>query len=101
MFGRLGDHLGRKSIYGHSLIVLAIGAVASAFSPNVAWLLVFRFILGIGIGGDYPLSATLMSESANRREHGKLVPTVFYIHAGGLYPTPPAHLPLQPPRIVT
>ena len=45
IFGRLADHVGRKSIYGHTLIVLAVGAVASAFSPNVVWLLIFRFIL--------------------------------------------------------
>ncbi len=84
IFGRLADHLGRKSIYGHTLIVLAIGAIASAFSPNVVWLLVFRFILGLGIGGDYPLSATLMSEYANRRDRGKLVTLVFSMQAVGL-----------------
>jgi len=84
IFGRLADHVGRKSIYGHTLIVLAIGAVASAFSPNVIWLLVFRFILGLGIGGDYPLSATLMSEYANRRDRGKLVTMVFSMQAVGL-----------------
>ena len=84
IFGRLADHLGRKSIYGHTLIVLAIGAIASAFSPNVVWLLIFRFILGLGIGGDYPLSATLMSEYANRRDRGKLVTLVFSMQAVGL-----------------
>src|SRR5260370_39332505 len=84
MFGRLGDHLGRKSIYGHSLIVLAIGAIASAFSPNVVLLLIFSFILGLGIGGDYPLSATLMSEYANRRDRGKLVTLAFSMQAVGL-----------------
>src|SRR6266851_5216501 len=84
IFGRLADHLGRKSIYGHTLIVLALGAIASAFSPNVVWLLIFRFILGLGIGGDYPLSATLMSEYANRRDRGKLVTLVFSMQAVGL-----------------
>lgn len=83
-FGRLADHIGRKAIYGHTLIVLAIGAIASAFSPNVIWLLVFRFILGVGIGGDYPLSATLMSEYANRKDRGKLVTMVFSMQAVGL-----------------
>src|SRR5216684_2376147 len=84
IFGRLADHLGRKSIYGHTLIVLAIGAIASAFSPNVVWLLVFRFILGLGIGGDYPLCATMMSEYANRRDRGKLVTLVFSMQGAGL-----------------
>ena len=64
--------------------MLAAGAIASAFSPNVMWLLVFRFILGLGIGGDYPLSATLMSEYANRRDRGKLITMVFSMQGVGL-----------------
>lgn len=84
VFGRLADAIGRHSIYGMTLIVLAAGALASAFSPNVFWLLGFRFILGLGIGGDYPLSATLMSEYANRRDRGKLITMVFSMQALGL-----------------
>src|SRR6266496_2816713 len=81
-FGRLADYVGRRSIYGLTLIVLAAGAIASSLSPNVFWLLIFRFILGIG--GDYPLSATLMSEYANRRDRGKLITMVFSMQGLGL-----------------
>src|SRR6266699_1657750 len=84
IFGRLADHIGRHAIYGYTLIVLAIGALASAFAPGVIWLIVFRFILGLGIGGDYPLSATLLSEYANRRVRGKLVTMVFSMQGLGL-----------------
>jgi PHS family inorganic phosphate transporter-like MFS transporter len=84
VFGRLADAIGRHSIYGLTLIVLAAGALASALAPNVFWLLGFRFILGLGIGGDYPLSATLMSEYANRRDRGKLITMVFSMQALGL-----------------
>jgi PHS family inorganic phosphate transporter-like MFS transporter len=84
LFGRLADYVGRRSIYGFTLIVLAAGAIASALSPNVMWLLIFRFILGLGIGGDYPLSATLMSEYANRRDRGKLITMVFSMQGLGL-----------------
>lgn len=84
LFGRLADTIGRHSIYGATLLVLALGAIASAFAPNVFWLLGFRFILGLGIGGDYPLSATLMSEYANRRDRGKLITMVFSMQALGL-----------------
>src|SRR2546428_12404662 len=84
IFGRLADYVGRRSIYGFTLIVLAAGAIASALSPNVIWLLIFRFILGLGIGGDYPLSATLMSEYANRRDRGKLITMVFSMQGVGL-----------------
>jgi MFS transporter, PHS family, inorganic phosphate transporter len=84
IFGRLADYVGRRSIYGFTLIVLAAGAIASALTPNVIWLLIFRFILGLGIGGDYPLSATLMSEYANRRDRGKLITMVFSMQGVGL-----------------
>src|SRR5690348_805500 len=45
LFGRLADYVGRRSIYGFTLIVLAAGAIASSLSPSVVWLLIFRFIL--------------------------------------------------------
>jgi PHS family inorganic phosphate transporter-like MFS transporter len=82
-FGRIADVVGRKKIYGLEAALMAGGALASAFSPNVIWLVVFRFILGIGVGGDYPMSAVLMSEFANRRQRGRLVGLVFSMQALG------------------
>jgi MFS transporter, PHS family, inorganic phosphate transporter len=35
LFGRIADMRGRKRMYGYEVLVLAIGAVASAFSPNI------------------------------------------------------------------
>jgi MFS family permease len=84
IFGRLADHIGRHSIYGLTLVVLAIGAILSALSPNIICLLVFRFIMGLGVGGDYPLSATLMSEYSNRKDRGKLITLVFSMQGLGL-----------------
>lgn len=84
LFGLLADRIGRHSIYGLTLVVLAIGAVLSALSPNIYFLLIFRFIMGLGIGGDYPLSATLMSEYANRKDRGKLITMVFSMQGLGL-----------------
>jgi len=84
VFGRLADRIGRHTIYGLTLIVLAVGAILSALSPNIYWLLAFRLIMGLGIGGDYPLSATLMSEYANRKDRGKLITMVFSMQGLGL-----------------
>lgn len=47
-------------------------------------MLIFRFVLGLGIGGDYPVSATLMSEYSNRYDRGKLITLVFSTQALGL-----------------
>jgi len=84
VFGRLADHIGRHKIYGLTLLVLAIGSILSALAPNIYWLLAFRLIMGLGIGGDYPLSATLMSEYANRKDRGKLITMVFSMQGLGL-----------------
>jgi MFS family permease len=48
------------------------------------WLVIARFVLGLGIGGDYPVSAVLMSEYANRDDRGRLVGLVFSMQALGL-----------------
>jgi MFS transporter, PHS family, inorganic phosphate transporter len=84
LFGRVADMLGRKRIYGVEVLVLAAGAIACAFTPNIWWLIGFRFILGIGIGGDYPVSATIMSEYAGKANRGMLVTLVFAMQAAGL-----------------
>jgi PHS family inorganic phosphate transporter-like MFS transporter len=84
LFGRVADMVGRKRIYGVEVLVLAFGAIACAFSPSIWWLIGFRFILGIGIGGDYPVSATIMSEYAGKAHRGMLVTLVFAMQAAGL-----------------
>src|SRR5579862_1461412 len=40
IFGRVADMLGRKRIYGYEVLILAAGAIASAFAPNYTFLLV-------------------------------------------------------------
>jgi MFS family permease len=84
IFGRIADMLGRKRIYGYEVLVLAAGAIASAFSPDIWWLIGFRIILGLGIGGDYPVSATLMSEFSGKKSRGMMVSLVFAMQAAGL-----------------
>jgi MFS family permease len=66
------------------VLVLAVGAIASAFSPNIWWLIFFRVILGVGIGGDYPVSSTIMAEYASKRTRGIMVTLVFTMQAAGL-----------------
>src|ERR1039457_779912 len=84
LFGRIADILGRKRIYGYEVLILAIGALASALAPNYIFLLVCRAILGIGIGGDYPVSATIMSEYSGKQSRGRMVGLVFAMQGAGL-----------------
>ncbi|XP_028806835.1 inorganic phosphate transporter 1-11-like [Neltuma alba] len=89
-FGYLGDKLGRKKVYGITLILMIVCAICSGLSMGrspgavMSTLCFFRFWLGFGIGGDYPLSATIMSEYANKRTRGAFIAAVFAMQGVGL-----------------
>ncbi|CAK8543584.1 unnamed protein product [Lathyrus sativus] len=95
-FGWLGDKLGRKKVYGVTLLLMVVCSVGSGLSfghtPKsvITTLCFFRFWLGFGIGGDYPLSATIMSEYSNKKTRGAFIAAVFAMQgfgilAGGLF----------------
>ena len=84
VFGRFADVAGRKRVYWVVAVIMVAGALGSALSPSFWVLIAFRFVLGFGVGGDYPVSAVLMSEYANRKDRGKLVGMVFGTQALGL-----------------
>ena len=84
VFGRIADLAGRKRVYWMVVAIMIAGAVGSALAPSYWVLILFRLVLGLGIGGDYPVSAVLMSEYANRADRGKLVGMVFSTQALGL-----------------
>ena len=84
IFGRIADIFGRKVIYIMVAAIMIFGALASALAPNFLLLVIARLILGLGIGGDYPVSAVLMSEYSNRTDRGRLVGLVFSMQAVGL-----------------
>lgn len=89
-FGWLGDKMGRKKVYGMTLALMVISSLASGLSfgdtPKgvISTLCFFRFWLGFGIGGDYPLSATIMSEYANKKTRGAFIAAVFAMQGFGI-----------------
>ncbi len=87
-FGRLMDKWGRKKMYGVEVSILVVGAILTAFAWNFDSLLVFRMIVGYGVGGDYATSAVITSEYANRKSRGKLVGSVFAMQGLGLLAGP-------------
>lgn len=89
-FGWLGDKMGRKRVYGITLMLMVGCSIASGLSfghsPEavVATLCFFRFWLGFGIGGDYPLSATIMAEYSNKKTRGSFIAAVFAMQGFGI-----------------
>ncbi|KAJ3678607.1 hypothetical protein LUZ60_002410 [Juncus effusus] len=89
-FGWLGDRLGRKKVYGFTLLLMVVCSITSGMSfgttPKavMATLCFSRFWLGVGIGGDYPLSAVIMSEYANKKTRGAFIAAVFAMQGFGI-----------------
>jgi MFS family permease len=94
VFGRAADLIGRTGVYRLVATLMAVAAVGSALAPSLTVLIGFRFLLGLGVGGDYPVSAVLMTEYANRKDRGRLVGMVFSAQAAGLIAGPLAALAL-------
>jgi len=84
IFGRLADAVGRKRVYWLVAAIMTVAALTSAVAPSFWFLIGCRFLLGLGVGGDYPISAVLMTEYANRKDRGRLVSLVFSTQALGL-----------------
>ncbi|KAJ1666743.1 hypothetical protein IW140_002334 [Coemansia sp. RSA 1813] len=84
VMGRLGDKIGRTTVYAASLMIAIFTTIASAFSNSMVMginvfvvLFIWRVLLGFGIGGDYPLTATIVSEYASVHNRGKMISAVF------------------------
>ncbi|XP_010428703.1 PREDICTED: probable inorganic phosphate transporter 1-9 [Camelina sativa] len=91
IFGYLGDRVGRRKVYGLCLLIMVFSSFGCGFSVCttrrscvMVSLGFFRFVLGLGIGGDYPLSATIMSEFANKRTRGAFIAAVFSMQGLGI-----------------
>ncbi len=84
VFGRVADLIGRKHVYWLVAAIMVVAALGSALAPSFWVLIGFRVLLGLGVGGDYPVSAVLMTEYANCKDRGKMVGLVFSTQALGL-----------------
>ena len=81
--GPLADRFGRKAIYLLDMATFLVAALASGFAWDIASLAVLRFVLGLGVGADYPLSATYLIEFLPRARRGRITVWVFALWMGG------------------
>src|SRR4030081_3123554 len=68
LFGVVADRIGRTRSLMISILVYSLASAACAFSHSVAELAVFRFVLGLGMGGEWTAAAALIAETW-RPEH--------------------------------
>jgi len=83
LFGWLADVVGRKRMYGIELLIIIVATFGQAVSGTgdavsiIGVLIVWRFLMGVGVGGDYPLSAVISSEFASTHIRGRMMTAVF------------------------
>lgn len=90
-FGVMGDWFGRRWTFLATCFLIVGGALGSAccvWTDNgfslIQQLAICRFLLGFGIGGEYPLAATITAEGADHANRGRAVAAVFSMQGWGM-----------------
>jgi MFS family permease len=83
VFGQVADRAGRKAMFLIDIIMFVVFSAASAAAWNPASLIAFRFLLGIGIGADYPIGVSYIAECVPTRLRGRLIVGAFAFQALG------------------
>lgn len=68
--GTLVDRFGRRALLLPNVMLYVLGALGSALAPNLAFLWIGRFVIGLGVGMDYPLVATVIAEYSSAEHRG-------------------------------
>jgi len=88
-FGILADIVGRKRMYGLELIIIIFATLAQALASNspsidiIGVIIFWRVLMGVGIGGDYPLSSIITSEFSTTKWRGAMMGSVFAMQGLG------------------
>jgi MFS family permease len=71
IFGILSDRYGRRSVLQWTILTYSVGTFLSGFSPNIEWLIVFRTVTGLGVGGEWATGQTYVGETFPPRVRGR------------------------------
>jgi putative MFS transporter len=71
--GALADRFGRKNVFASTMVLYSIATALCAFAPNLTVLLVCRFLVGLGLGGQLPVAVTLVSEYIPAQVRGRFI----------------------------
>src|SRR5467141_2659984 len=71
LFGILADRIGRTRALMASILVYSLASAACGFSHTIPQLATFRFVLGLGMGGEWTTGAALIAETWRAEHRGK------------------------------
>ena len=71
--GRIADKVGRKKTIVASMLIWGVAGFALVFSPNVYYLFAMRFVLGLGLGAQFPVALSYLSEIVSGKDRPKFM----------------------------
>jgi MFS family permease len=72
VFGRIADRIGRRKAFLLNLIWFSVCSILGALAPNPGLLVAARFLAGIGIGAEYPVADSYLSDVLPKADRGRL-----------------------------
>ncbi len=81
--GSVTDRVGRQRMLMADILLFVVATAGTALAWNVASLIAFRFLVGVAIGADYPISVAYITENVPARYRGRLVIGAFAFQAVG------------------
>lgn len=80
IIGQMADKIGRKSMLMLNLIFFVLIACLTACAWNNISLCIFRFLIGFGVGADYPICAAYLAEIIPKNKSSKFIATALFIN---------------------
>src|SRR5579884_3098617 len=71
VLGVISDYIGRRAMYMVNLLIYSVFSLLAAFSPGFLWIVIFRFLAGLGLGAEPPLTDIYLGEMVPRHARGR------------------------------
>ena len=82
IFGILADKFGRVKVFTYTILLFALGTALTGLAGNMEQVYVFRFIAGLGAGGEYGIGMALVAEAWPKNKQGR---ASSYVSIGAQY----------------
>ena len=82
--GPAADRFGRKPAFLIDMTIITVGALISALADAPQWVLLSQFIVGVGIGIDFPVSSSYVSETMPKQVRSRMVVATIALQSVGM-----------------
>ncbi len=72
VFGPLADKYGRVKIFAITVAIFSIATGATAFATNIELVYLFRFLVGVGGGGEYGVVMSIIADAFPKEKRGRM-----------------------------